>query len=51
LRSNTNFCVSSLRSLIIFTIVFWNSLFGSSFSTQVFRSLVVALAFDGEWFS
>jgi hypothetical protein len=40
-----------LRSFIIFTIVFWNSLFDSSFSAQVFKSLVVELAFYGEWLS
>jgi hypothetical protein len=50
LMSNTNFCVSSLRMLIIFTLIFGNSLFDSSSFMQVFESLV-ELAFDGEWLS
>jgi hypothetical protein len=37
--------------IIIFTFVFWNSLFDSSSSMQVIRCLVVDLAFDGEWLS
>jgi hypothetical protein len=41
LRSDTNVCISSLRSLIIFTIVFWNSLFNRSSFMQMSGSLVV----------
>jgi hypothetical protein len=37
--------ILTLRLLIIFTIVFWNSLFDSSFPTQVIGFLVVELAF------
>jgi hypothetical protein len=37
-----------LRALIIFTIVFGNSLFISFSSMQELESLVVELAFDGE---
>jgi hypothetical protein len=47
LRSNISFYVSSLRLLIIFTI-FKKFIIDISSSTQVFRSLVVELAFDGE---
>jgi hypothetical protein len=46
LRSDTSFCVSYLSSLIILTIVFWNSLFDISFSS-LFRSLIGGVGFWG----
>jgi hypothetical protein len=48
LRSDTSFHVSSLNSLIILTIIVWNSVFDISSSSLLFRSLEVELAFEGE---
>jgi hypothetical protein len=40
-----------LSSLIILTIIFWNSIFDVSSSSQLFKSLVVEFDFEGELLS
>jgi hypothetical protein len=42
LSSDTGLCVSSLSSLIILTIIFWNSVFDIYPSLVLFRSLIMS---------